>query len=103
MREDVIGFTILFKDEKPLTLAGIIRYAPENSHIQFDAILTIDPAEDGYNNWYSNNYHTYIDLSEDADPTLIDEKLKTYIRRYVDPTRIDLNSGYYYLQPLADI
>jgi len=102
-RHDILGSTIAVQKNREFSLAGILREAPENSHIQYDAILAFDPAGDGNTNWFSNNYHTYIELAEGASTSDLNEKLATYIDRYSNPTTRTFKSPAFYLQPLTDI
>ncbi|HZY78202.1 MAG TPA: ABC transporter permease [Cyclobacteriaceae bacterium] len=97
----LVGSIITYDKTRPLIVTGIIKNPPVNSHIQFDAILSYDPADDN-NKWNSNNYHTYVLLAEDADPAAMDAKLHDYIRKYRDPAST-FAPPVYYLQPLTDI
>src|SRR5678809_910644 len=78
----LLGSAITYNKTTPLVLAGVIREAPVNSHLQFDAILAYDPQADGNSNWLSNNYLTYIVLADGTDTQLVNEKLRTYINKY---------------------
>jgi putative ABC transport system permease protein len=102
-RDDLLGSTIVVNKGEPMVLAGILRAAPRNSHIAYDAILAFDPAGDGNDNWFSNNYLTYIELADGADPGAMDEHLHNYITRYADSKAAAFNSPVFYLQPLTDI
>lgn len=62
---NVIGRTLeVGNDNTPLTITGVIRDMPEQSHFHFSFIRPLsesysfnDPSD---NNWISNPYHTYI-------------------------------------------
>jgi ABC-type antimicrobial peptide transport system permease subunit len=99
--EKAVGSIVSFNKDLPLIVTGIVKAPPVNSHIQFDAIRSYDPA-DPNNRWNSNSYHTYVLLSDEADPAAMNARLHDYILKYRDP-----NSTFappvFYLQPLTDI
>jgi ABC-type antimicrobial peptide transport system permease subunit len=101
-RTDLIGRQIQFSDNRVLTLAGVAKNPPTNSHIQFDVLLSslyFDKLNSSENSWESNNYHTYIVLNPDADADALDDKLHSYLNKYVpNSSNITL-----YLQPLYAI
>jgi putative ABC transport system permease protein len=99
----LIGQTITYNKKEQLTLAAVIKDPPTNSHLQFDVVLTFDPRGDNDDNWFSNNYLTYILLDEAADPETINQKLATYIEKYRPSGTGTFMSPVYSLQPLTDI
>ena len=69
--EDPIGKTITkyVGDTINFTVTGIMKDAPENSHLQFDGLASFSTiaGPDNMNNWCGNWLVTYIELQKDAD------------------------------------
>lgn len=80
--EDPIGKTLNLMDQAEVTVSAIIEDIPDNSHMAFELIGSIDaiPLMLGPNeleSWGSNNYYTYLRLPEGYDP-------KNLSSRFVD-------------------
>jgi ABC-type lipoprotein release transport system permease subunit len=107
----LLGKTIIYRRKQgekgilvdELILAGVVKELPVNSHIQFEVALTYDPKRQDNNNWNSNNFLTYIQLSPDAKPGDLNRKLAGYINKYRPPSSNSFESSVFYLQPLTDI
>ena len=70
------------------TVTGIMKDFPKNSHLQFD-ILFSDATWPSTFSWYtefvttdwtSNTYITYLKLRNDADQSLVENKIKTLVK-----------------------
>jgi putative ABC transport system permease protein len=91
-------------------VTGIVEDSPENSHIQFDFIISIKTAEtvnpgmlqaDAFPN---GTYLTYVTLHPDADPSLVESKFPGLLETYIGPLMRERNFRLEYsLQPLTDI
>jgi putative ABC transport system permease protein len=107
--EDPLGKSMSLSDTIALTVTGIIKNVPSNSHIQFDVLLsrsTITAMNKNRpeDNWFNNGYYTYILLPEDYDVKELDAKIKPALYKQMESSRAD--GGLYYdfvLQPLSDI
>ncbi|WP_026950267.1 ABC transporter permease [Algoriphagus mannitolivorans] len=83
--EDPIGQTILSgSNQTPLEVTGVSEDMPDNSHLDFDAVIS------GENiwffeqeNWTSNNIYTYYKLVEGANPEDIQKALNGFVEKYV--------------------
>lgn len=88
-------------------LIGVIEDIPENSHIQFELLLSY-PSLDNYtrnrNSWTSSSITTYLLVS---DPNLQDEIMTVVTQLHEDNSKESYASnGYvvdYFLRPLTDI
>lgn len=64
--ENPIGKTLLFQNERPLVVKGIIKDNPKNQHFTFDYITSFKNlpyyTDDDINRWNSNNYRAYVVL-----------------------------------------
>jgi ABC-type antimicrobial peptide transport system permease subunit len=80
----IIGKEISLNSERPLTIAGVAQNPPLNSHIQFDALLSMVHEEASSDNfgWNSNNYHTYISVRPNTDLALLEAALLRYLDKH---------------------
>ncbi|MCE7992530.1 MAG: FtsX-like permease family protein [Roseivirga sp.] len=93
-----VGKTI-FIWNRPRPISGVVEDAPENSHMQFDFLTSMEryfsnprwDAERIASSWsYLNSVMNYVKLSEGADPVLVEEKINALYSRYKaenDPER----------------
>jgi putative ABC transport system permease protein len=98
------------------TITGVMQDVPENSHFEFDLLisfLTNPRANDDF--WLSNSFATYILLREGVDYTTVESKIPGIIEKYVGPQVqqalgmdirdfIDAGNRYgIFMQPLSDV
>ena len=109
---DPIGQTVTVKSwhgEHDLTVTGILAPVPENSHLQFDFLISIETlvAAQGAGlttNWHSINGTTYLLLQAGTDWAALDERIDLLVTDYVTGEYPGRNIWFtYYLQPLTDI
>ena len=88
--QNPVGKLMILNDDnnKIYRIGGVMENFPENSHIQYDFLLTMTgyqlwPGEQ--EGWGSSNYYTYILLKPGADPALLQSKLKLIITKYYVP------------------
>lgn len=101
LQDALLGSTFKFNDHRLLTIAGIIQDPPDQSHLQFDLLLSFKNEEisNGGYNWDSNNYHTYVLLGPQADLARLQDKLLGFLEsknKYLEGNTLSL-------QPLLDI
>jgi putative ABC transport system permease protein len=115
--EDPIGKDLILnnREDRRYTIKGVMEDFPATMHVEYDFIMTlagIDFYPGEQENWYANNYFTYILLRPDADPGHLADKLKSLVKSYYLPTwlnagvvdateRVDRLS--FELQPITDI
>jgi putative ABC transport system permease protein len=103
-------------DTSLYTITGIMQDVPENSHLDFNMLvsfLSSPRARDDF--WLSNSFSTYILLREGASAKAVESKIPKIIEKYVGPQvqqvlGMDIQaftqSGNQYgilMQPLSDI
>lgn len=103
--DQAMGNTLNFRD-KEYKITGILRKVPENSHMKFDALASLNTivAEDNRFNdrWGSNFLNTYLVLHPGTDIKALEEKFPAFMSRHMDNP--DINKFYVlYLQQLADV
>ncbi len=92
--------------DKEYKITGILKDVPENSHLQFDALIsmtTVTSEEKEFNNqWGSNYLNTYFVLDEKADIKSMEAKFPAFMSRHMDDP--DINTYYkLFLQPLKQV
>ncbi len=93
-------------NETTYTVTGILANVPENSHMQFDALLsmnTITSDDPEFNNQFGSNYLvTYLTIEDGVDMEDLEVKLQELLPRHMDNENI--NDFYkLFLQPLPEV
>jgi putative ABC transport system permease protein len=100
--EDPVGKTLQGPDSEIYTIAGVTENVPENSHIQFDMLVSIMKMRSQPVEWdnYDHYSPTYVLLKQNADPKALESKLPAHTRKYF---RLSADHVSLFLQPLRDI
>lgn len=109
-KEDPIGKTIKLRDEFDLTVAGIIKDLPANTHMPATMLISFFKNEKFLGQpptawtWVSGT-STYVMLPEGADPHKLNAPLKAIADKYLnsDPNMPKHLRGDFDMQPLSDI
>lgn len=115
--EDAMGQHLrIGNDTNLFTITGIMEDVPENSHLEFNILisfLTHPRAHDDF--WLSNSFATYVLLRENTSLESVESKIPHIIEKYVGPQvqkvlGMDLqafsdagNEYGIFMQPLSDI
>ncbi len=114
---DPIGQVVKVNNETDFMVAGVYEDIPSNSHFHFDVMVAMATLEESRDtSWLSQNFHTYVVLSEGADPKALGAKLPAILDKYFGP-QVEKVTGMSYelavkfggllismaLQPLTDI
>ncbi|MCP5052968.1 MAG: ABC transporter permease [bacterium] len=85
-------------------VSGIFEDPPENSLLKFDMLISFGTAYPANaNNWVFSMFHTYLQLSPDADGKDLESKLGPFIKKYI-VSKVPLASHWkFLLQPLKEI
>ena len=100
--EDPIGKYLKLFDLLDVQVTGLLEAPPQNSHLQFDMLGSLDLANQlGYtvDKWNNSGFVTYILSREDASFDIINSK----IRNILDDKPTLENNSKLYIQSLADI
>lgn len=92
--------------ETEYTVSGILENVPENSHLQFGALVSMATdmiLDKNFNtNWGSNYINTYLVLEEGADVKALEAKFPEFMLRHTGEK--DINNYYtLFLQPLSQV
>ena len=106
-KTDVLGenLGLYGNDTTFFKVTGILEDVPENSHLQFDGLISLPtfPESDSawMNQWGSNWLVTYLKLQPGTDIPALESKFPDYLTKYLGE---DATDGYQlYLQPLSEI
>ncbi|MCJ7582982.1 MAG: ABC transporter permease [Candidatus Aminicenantes bacterium] len=108
--EDPIGKTIPFRSRflsGDLSVTGIIRKPPKNSHLQFQYLVstaTMSADENlskWFDTWSSYAFHTYVELKQRRSQGIVEKKIETLMQEARQPAA--KMEGLVYLQPVTDI
>ncbi len=83
-----------------LTVSGVMKDVPFNSHLKFDFIIAEDFDKEYWPlSWKYKEFYTYILLAPDAEPQQLVAKLPAFSQKYLAAD----NPDQYIIQPLQDI
>ncbi|MEP0984855.1 FtsX-like permease family protein [Ekhidna sp.] len=104
-RINVVGETFIINGDRCI-IRGVMGDVPENSHLQFNVLLSIRISTQNtpdFDNQFGSNYlNTYFVLNENADLAEMEKRYPEYLSSHID--RDDINDLYkLYLQPLSDV
>jgi putative ABC transport system permease protein len=100
--EDPVGKILQGPDSKIYTITGVAENVPENSHIQFDMLVSIMEMRSQPVEWdnYDHYSPTYVLLNQNVDPRALESKLPGHTQKYF---RHNADHVSLFLQPLGDI
>ncbi|WP_341834220.1 ABC transporter permease [Chitinophaga pollutisoli] len=86
--EDAVGKQLEIKigeQWKPLTVTGVLQNAPENSTVEFAALVRLEnhiayPQNNG--NWFNINLDTFVELEPGTDPRTVERASKAMLEKY---------------------
>jgi len=107
--EEPMGKIMNFSDTIALTVTGIIKNIPSNSHLQFDVLLSRTTIAEMNNhqpedNWFNNGIYTYILLPENYNYKNLEDKIRPALKKQMAEEKKQSGLSYdFVLQPLSDI
>lgn len=102
--ENPMGELLRTNDESvQFKVTGVFADVPDQSHLQFDALLSIKPwdEERRRNGWGSNYLNTYLELADNVDVGALEAKFDDFLGRYMEDYALDFYE--LFLQPLTDV
>ncbi len=99
--QNPIGKTLLFDTEYILTVTGVHKDVPDNSHLQFEYLVPFEFLQHRGRNidtWDSNRWITYVLLNEGNRPDELNAKIAGLVKAHVPESTAVLK-----LQPLREI
>jgi putative ABC transport system permease protein len=90
--------------KKPLTIQGVIKDLPENSHLKFDIAISLSTVISSSYCYACNNTNTYFLLREGADPVKIASEITTLAKENFSARNVAIDFPIeFHLQPVTDI
>lgn len=86
-KEDPIGKVLVNynHDTTTLLVTGVLDNVPQNSQLQFDALVPFSTIEkpDWMNNWGGNWLNTYLELAPNTNVAELEKKFPAYLKRHM--------------------
>lgn len=102
-----IGKQMRLNREMVLNVTGVIKDVPENSHLQFDLLISFSTMRprlgDMYDSWYWSVFYTYVLLEEGTDAIELQAKLPALKTKHLGSEDNQNGQTQFVLQPIADI
>jgi putative ABC transport system permease protein len=106
--ESAVGRVVYWGlDPQPYKITGICKAPPENSHIQFDVLVSYSTLYDAKNHdaddsWTWSDMRHYLVLRRDANYKTLEQKFPAYSERYFKGDKVSGSVEKFYLQPMKD-
>ncbi len=102
--KDPIGKTVKSENQRTLTVTGVIKDIPGNTHLKFDYLISFltmySLRNDIDRSWAILNYYSYIQLADGIQASDFENKLPAIIEKYHDKNS---KNRRYFLVPLRKI
>jgi putative ABC transport system permease protein len=90
--------------KNPVTVQGVIRDVPGNSHLKFDIALSLWPTANKSYCYACNNTNTYFMIRKGADPVKIAGEITTLAKEFFASRDVKIDYPIeFHLQPITDI
>jgi putative ABC transport system permease protein len=106
--EDAMGKTLRLDGKHPVSVTGIIKDVPLNSHFSFDMLLSASTMEKlkliNMQEWGNFSNYTYLLLANGYDASKLQAKLPSFLRKHISDDQ--RKKGYNYdlfVQPLKEV
>jgi ABC-type antimicrobial peptide transport system permease subunit len=83
--EDAMGKSIRYENEKNYIITAVFENLPANTSDKFDYLISWQSFLEEHSwakEWDANSPRTYIMLRKDADPALVEKKIKYFLKSY---------------------
>jgi len=105
--EDPVGKTISHysTDTVLYTVTGVLADVPENSQLQFDALISFNTfiKPDWMDSWGSNGLNTYFELAPNTNIAALEKKFPDYLKRHMEARGDGWKFYELFLLPLKDV
>jgi putative ABC transport system permease protein len=104
--ENPVGKTIYVVNpgNKPITVQGVIKDVPKNSHLKFDIVISLSTVTNKNYCYTCNNTNTYFLLRKGTDPGKVASEITTLALDYFKSMKLEITYPIeYHFQPVTDI
>lgn len=82
--EEPLGKTLALNGQINLTVTGILKDLPKNTHLDLTALFSSQVFSDGINNaWIWPEFHTYVKLIPGVDAQEVEDQLDGFVNQYL--------------------
>jgi|GEM_PF-1749371 len=103
--DQALGKTVAHygQDTLLLTVTGVMENVPDNSHLQFDGLLSFNTftSPQDMENWGSNWLTTYLELAKGTSIAALEQKFPAYLQTYMNEEQTKFYE--LFLQPLREV
>ncbi|MBS1606106.1 MAG: ABC transporter permease [Bacteroidetes bacterium] len=99
---------VLNKDSMPYKVTGVLANVPENSHLQFDMLLSYVSLYSGRNpyqaadyDWTDSDFWHYIQLKHGTDYRAVQARFDAFSQRHFQGNKVSGSVEKFHLQPLS--
>ncbi|HEX3072082.1 MAG TPA: ABC transporter permease [Ignavibacteriales bacterium] len=93
-KEDPIGKTLNLNNQYEFMVTGVLADMPANSDIQFEILVPYEfgreVSPEFFDNWFYNNYHTFVKLNAGIDAEKFSAKIKNRIKQEGEDTSTEI-------------
>jgi putative ABC transport system permease protein len=105
-KDDAMGKVIMVDKTLQLTVTGIAKDVPINSHLDFDLVmpLSIYYNAEWFKVWMNNNNFTYVQLDNKVSKSELEKKFPAFMDKYLGKDMERMNNRFFLsLTPLTDV
>ena len=83
--DDAMGKIVMLNKETPLTVTGIAKDVPSNSHLDFDIVTSLARRKDAsfMNVWINNGLYTYVQLAPGVTQAQVEKQFPAFMEKYM--------------------
>lgn len=87
--QNAVGETLLIENRTPLTVTGVIRDLPDNTHVRFELLASMGfvaavHGDEFLRVWNMNCYYTYVLLRDNASIDTVQSQAAEFFQRHVE-------------------
>jgi putative ABC transport system permease protein len=94
----IVSYYSGYSNDIPLTVTGILKDIPQNSHLQFDFLMSFETAYDWMKTWRNKNVFAYLLLEKNIIPEEVNQKISGVLKAHKYDSNLNLH-----LQPLKRV
>lgn len=103
--EDPLNKTLILWGN-PVEVTGVIQDCPDNTHLRYDIIISLNGFEKVWNldNWGWTGFYAYVRLKPHVDSELFEQKIRHVADRYISEELREWGESFtFFLQPITSI
>ncbi|MEP4093162.1 ABC transporter permease [Reichenbachiella sp.] len=82
--QDPMGETVALQGDFEVTITGVMKDIPENSHLNIDGLLSLSVFEGNIDNtWIWPEFHTYVKLKPNTEVQGLESQLDVFVLKYL--------------------